>query len=161
MAASKMEHEMTVETMASHLHKVTFKEQLIICNAVRQRSEELKYAHLTPALLPFVPMTDVHLSLASKKASRPIAVILTKVGTEFQYKVRVWLVDRKVFGPNPQIGRRFNWLPSKAVNGKPIDKVVALKKFAHKYKRDATVYDVVVHPAYRQPVMAWLVDNLT
>lgn len=152
-----------VETMAGHLHKVTYKEQLIICHVIRERSGELKYAHLTPALLPFVPMTDVHLSLASKKASRPIAVILSKVGTEFQYKDRVWLVDRKVmkvFGPNPQIGRRFNWLPSKTINGKPIDKLAALKK-GGTHKRGATVYDVVVHPAYRQPVMAWLVDNLT
>ncbi len=153
-----------VETMAGHLHKMTFKEQLIICHVIRERSYELKYAHLTPALLPFVPLTDVHLALASKKASRPIAVILAKVDIEFQYKDRVWLVDRKVmkvFGPNPQLGRRFNWLPSKSINGKPIDKLVALNKFAHKFKRDATVYDVVVHPAYRQPVMAWLVDNLT
>ena len=97
----------TVETMANHLHKVTYKEQLIICHVIRERTDKLKYAHLTPALLPFVPMTDVHLSLASKKASRPIAVILAKVGTEFQYKDRVWLLDRKVmkvFGPNPQLG---------------------------------------------------------
>jgi hypothetical protein len=154
-----------METMAGHLHKVTFKEQLIICHVIREYSDEQKYAHLSPALLPFVPMTVVHSALAAKKASRPIAVIFAKLPVMLvTYTERVWLVDRKVmkvFGPEPQLGRRFNWLPTKTVNGKPIDKLICLKKVAHKYKRGATVYDVVVHEAYRQPVLAWLVDNLT
>jgi hypothetical protein len=154
-----------VETMAGHLHKVTFKEQLIICHVIHEHTDEQRYAHLSPALLPFVPMTVVHSALAAKKASRPIAVIYSKLGAPLvNYLDRIWLDDRKVmkvFGPDPSKGRRFNWLPN---HGKPIDKLVTLK-FAYKnknnYQKGGSVYDVIVHKAYFQPVLAWLVDNLT
>ena len=162
-----------VETMAGHLHKVTYKEQLIICHVIRERSDELKYAHLTPALLPFVPMENVQSALRMQKISRPVAQIAAKLKTNFpQYLGRVWLSDHKVvkvFGPEPSKGRRFNWLPPTFDKGKPIEPRVALKfvrktgrvKWGIRIKGGASIYDVVVHEAYRQPVLAWLCDNLT
>jgi hypothetical protein len=159
-----------VETMAGHLHKVTFKEQLIICHVIREYSGEQKYAHLSPALLPFVSMEQVRSSLRAKRASRPIATIISKIGpVNPPYLNPVWLNNRKVvkvFGADPAKGRRFNWLPKTTIWGHPIDPVVSLK-FVRLNKRPSdksntgAMYDVVVHEAYREPVVAWLLDNLT
>jgi hypothetical protein len=158
-----------METMAGHLHKVTYREQLLICRVIREYSDEQKYAHLTPALLPFVLMEQVRSALRSKRASRPIATIIGKIGPIAPpYLNPMWLNDRKVvkvFGPDPAKGRRFNWLPPLAYHGKPIDPIVALKFVRRNVKKGfggkGSVYDVVVHPQYREPVLAWLADNLT
>lgn len=153
------------ETMAGYLHKVTYKEQLILCHVIREGSGELKYALLTPALLPFVQMKDVHWALRAVPASRPVAVLIAKlslIGPNFHQ--RMWLNDRKVmkvFGPDPSKGRRFNWLPKKTIKGKPIDPLVCLKLHSRYVQKDGSVYDVVVHKEYQQSILAWLCDNLT
>jgi hypothetical protein len=154
-----------METMAGHLHKVTFKEQLIICHVIREYSNEQRYAHLTPALLPFVSLQDVREALGMQRASRPVAAIIAKIGSGTKYLERTILNARKVakvFGPDPSKGRRFNWLPPTLDRGKPIDPVVALQVLPRtRQSNGSIVCYVVVHEAFRQPVLAWLVDNLT
>jgi hypothetical protein len=153
------------ETVAGYLDRLTFREQLILCNCIREHIDDQRYAHLTPALLPFVRTEVAWLALEHSKARRPIAVLLAKFNVEKTYKQRLWLQNRKVakvFSGSSARGRRFNWLPTRYHDGKPIDKLVCLRLSSYAdYKSGSSQYDVIVHDLYKTAVMAWLVDNLT
>lgn len=156
------------ETVAGYLDRLTYKEQLILCNCIREHINDRRYAHLTPALLPFVKVNVAWLALEYNKARRPIAVLLAKLNIEKTYKQRVWLTNKKVakvFGASPERGRRFNWLPNRFHAGRPLDKLVCLR--LHQGHSDsplsvgASQYELVTHEVYRTAVMAWLIDNLS
>ena len=150
-----------METMAGHLHKVTFKEQLIICNAVRQHTDELKYAHLTPALLPFIPLELARDSLRYVTNSRPIAVITAKLKASYsESNTAIYLFKKhkvtRVFGTQPEKGRIFNWLPTI----KDVSKRVALKPERGHWKGERGRFRLVVAKEYREAVALWCIDNL-
>lgn len=154
------------ETVAGYLDRLTHREQLILCHCIREHIDLAKYAHLTPALLPFVTVDVAWLALQQSKARRPIAVLLAKFNIEQTYKQRVWLVNRKVakvFGAHPERGRRFNWLPNRSFGGRQLDKLVCLKVISGYAMRltGASQYEIVTHEVYRTAVMAWLIDNLS
>ena len=152
-----------IETVAGILERFTFREQQIICHAVRTHSQEQRYAHLTPALLPFIPVTVATGAMKMCTTTRPVAVIRAKLPSTLEHRVRLWLYPRKVvkvFGGDPSKGRRFNWLPEQRVGGKVVDRLVCLK-FQRKPLANTAEYTVVVHRNYREAVVSWLCDNCT
>ena len=153
-----------VPTVAAYLGKLTYREQLILCNCIRESLDELKYAHLTPALLPFVTLKDAHRALGTKRTTRPVAILIAKLHMEQPWNNVIWLNDTKVirvFGTKPNHGIRLHWLPSCYVNGKKVDPLVRLAFVRKGLRSGQAAYRVTCHKGYMTAVMAWLCDNLT
>ena len=96
----------TEPKMAQFLDKLSHREQQIICFQVRTFSDEQRYAHLQPNLLPFIPMTVVRDSLTKAKNVRAIAAILGKLPQNREWSTTaITLADKKVyrmFGKHPE-----------------------------------------------------------
>ena len=144
-------------TMAKYLDRLTWLEQQIICNQVRSFSDEQRYAHLHPGLLPFTPLSIVKVSLTRSKVARPIAVILSKLQMKesafTQYSDKLLLRTAKVFrvfGPDPAKGRCISWL-----EGRPVV-ALRLQNKADKYN---TRWAVDVKPEHRLAILYWLADQ--
>lgn len=147
--------------MVQFLDQLTAREQAIICFHVRKHSGELRYDHLHPSLLPFVPMEVVRKCLMCAKAVRPVAVILSKLpDSDGIDSISLILTDKKVyrmFGPHPERGKPITWLPRKTDKfGNAVNPVVSLQK-----KHSETgfgVWQVNVAREYRTAVYRWLAD---
>ena len=151
----------TEPTMAKYLDRLTHIEQQIICNQVRLRSEEQRYAHLGPHLLPFVPVSEVHLCLRRAIAVRPVAAIISKLQVPSDFTdlevLTLTLADRKVhrmFGSSPEKGRAITWLP-----GKPV--VSLRRQLQHRSPYDRPGFgswEISVPKKHRAAVAYWLHD---